>query len=133
MALHLIILGVKTIITWSLGCGFKETSSWHSSGHSNHNSRWCFCGTLWMLFGPYLGYLNPNLGLLITHGSINPNYGYHSLHVHLTPMSYDSPSSIILGSYAWSSFIHNHLFMFIHVDSLVLVPFIVCLCPLVWA
>lgn len=123
MALYLIILGVKILITWSLNCEFKEISSWHSLGHSNPNFGWCLYGTVWMLFGTYLDYLNSNLGFPLYHGSINPNRGYHSFSVYLTSMSSYYTSSILLNSSAWSRFIHNHLFMSIHVDFLFLILF----------
>ena len=86
----MIILGVKTLIVWSLRYEFKEISSWHSSRHSNPNSWWCFYGTLWMLFGPYLDYLNPNLGLPLDHGSINFNHVSYPLDGLLTLVSCDS-------------------------------------------
>ena len=134
MALHLIILGMKTLFDWSLRCRFKETSSWHSSGHANPNSLWYFYGTLRMLFGPYLDYLNPNLGFPLNHGSINPNHVQHFLCGLIILISFDSPSfHYVLILLLGQASPNIPLFMIIHVGFLVLIHFILCLCPLVLA
>lgn len=62
------IIWGETLISWSLGHGFKETTTWHSFVHwhsyvhQNPNSWLCYYVILWLTVEHLFDHINPNYG-----------------------------------------------------------------------
>lgn len=81
-------MGCKTLIAWSLKCGFNNISLWHSLGLSNPNYWWYGYEALWSFSKLCLGYQNPN-------------WGVHTLKICLWSIVIDS-KTLVEGYASWN-------------------------------